>query len=316
VTWLSDSAMERLRAVADLPDLRGTRYEIVEPLGRGGMGAVYLANDRELCRQVALKVLAAPHADADAAARLQREARVIAQLEHPGIVPVHDVGTLVDGRLYYAMKLVRGRRLDAHVDAATPLAERLRIFERVCEAVAFAHAHGVVHRDLKPANVMVGAFGEVLVMDWGLAKVRGDSPLPAASASGASVPGETAFGTVLGTPGFMAPEQAGGDVDRIDERSDVWSLGATLRFLVGPSPPAPLTSIVRRATQVDPAARYASVDELRRDVARFLAHERVLAHPESALVRVGRVASKYRVAIVLILAYLVVRALVLVFLGR
>ncbi|MBI3844808.1 MAG: serine/threonine protein kinase [Planctomycetes bacterium] len=315
--WLSDSAIARLRAVADLPDLRGTRYEIVEPLGRGGMGAVYVAQDRELDRKVALKVLVAAHSGADAALRMRREAHVIAQLEHPGIVPVHDVGTLVDGRIYYAMKLVRGSRLDEHIATPRPLAERLRIFERVCEAVAFAHAHGVIHRDLKPQNVMVGAFGEVLVMDWGLAKVRGDdSPALASMEGGATVPGATEHGTVLGTPGFMAPEQARGDVAHMDERTDVFALGATLRFLVDADAPPPLKAIVRKAMQEEPGDRYASVDVLRADVGRFLAGEPVSAFPESILVRTRRLARKYRTAILLVIAYLVVRALLLAFLGR
>jgi serine/threonine protein kinase len=167
VTSLSDGTLDHLRQVADWPDLSATRYEIVEPIAQGGMGTVYLANDRHLRRPVALKVLHAPASGPEAGERMLREARIIARLEHPGIVPVHDVGTLPDGRIFYAMKRVAGERLDRHLRAGLSLSGRLRLFERICEAVAFAHAHGVVHRDLKPENVMVGAFGEVLVLDWG-----------------------------------------------------------------------------------------------------------------------------------------------------
>ena len=172
MTWISDGAVSRLRAIAEEPDFRGTRYTIVRELARGGMGVVYEAEDAELQRRVAIKVVATELAVDDAAERMRREARVIAKLEHPGIVPLHDVGALPDGRIFYAMKLVRGHRLDERPLART---EALRLFLRLCEAVAFAHANGVVHCDLKPANVMVGAFGEVLVMDWGVARAIGES---------------------------------------------------------------------------------------------------------------------------------------------
>src|SRR5688572_20244642 len=150
------------------------------------MGTVYRARDRELGRDVALKVIRLPEASPDVAARILREARTLAQLEHPGIVPVHDVGRLPDGRAFYAMKLVRGAPLDAL--PPTPLVERLRIVERISEAVAFAHAHGVIHRDLKPQNVMVGPFGEVLVMDWGVAKLTGAALDALGAAPAAGVP--------------------------------------------------------------------------------------------------------------------------------
>src|SRR5262249_50163747 len=155
MTWLSDAVLAHLRQVAGWPDVSGTRYELVETIGQGGMGTVYRAHDRQLDRDVALKVLHALPDGAQAPLRLAREARLIARLEHPGIVPVHDAGVLPDGRVYYAMKLVRGKRLDEQVDPATPLAERLHILQKICDAVAFAHANGVLHRDLKPQNVMV-----------------------------------------------------------------------------------------------------------------------------------------------------------------
>jgi serine/threonine protein kinase len=159
-TGLDDGALFRLRAALREPDLSGTRYRLARVAGSGGMGTVYVVEGIELRRKVALKVLDVP--DPDVEARLRREAQVLARLEHPGIVPVHDVGVLPDGRTFYTMKWVEGARLDRHVTAAMPLAERLRLFLRIADAVAFAHAKGVLHRDLKPENVMVGAFGEVL----------------------------------------------------------------------------------------------------------------------------------------------------------
>src|SRR5216683_4909205 len=173
--FLSDSALERLREGADVPDLAGTRYRLLDRIARGGMGVVYTAEDERLQRRVALKVLDLPGSEGELASRLLREARVLARLEHPGIVPVHDVGTLADGRVFYTMKFVEGHRLDKHIESVASTPDRLRIFLRICDAVAFAHARGVLHRDLKPANIMVGPFGEVLVMDWGLAKIlRGE----------------------------------------------------------------------------------------------------------------------------------------------
>lgn len=290
---LSDSAVDRLRHVADLPDVGSTRYTILEPLGRGGMATVYLARDNELERDVALKVVDSVDSGPDATARMLREARVMATLEHPGIVPVHDAGTLADGRVYCAMKRVSGDRLDEIVRAGASLAEKLRIFLRVGEAVSFCHAHGVIHRDLKPSNIMVGSFGEVLVMDWGLAK------LPSAA--------ETE-GTVLGTPGFMAPEQARGETAAVDERSDVYALGAILEFLLAEGPPMkPLRAAARKARAERPEDRYASAAALMADVQRFLEGQPVSAYPENVLERAGRVLNRYRLAAGLIVAYLVMR---------
>jgi serine/threonine protein kinase len=347
---LGEGALDHLREVARRPDFSGTRYALGDELDRGGMGVVYAARDRELGRTVALKVVGAERTDADTTARLRREARIIAHLEHPGIVPVHDVGTLPDGRVFYAMKLVSGKRLDSHVREGIPLRERLRLFQRICEPVAFAHARGVIHRDLKPENVMVGPFGEVLVMDWGVAKQREEDgtergPAPAGSSA---APGEhdTAHGTILGTPAYMAPEQARGEVDRVGTRADVYSLGAILHFLLTASPPGhatghpdeptrtwvgppsapgiepprrlapqtprPLEAICLRATASDPENRYATVDDLAGDVGRFLEGERVSAYPENAWRRLRRFAGRHRTAVALVLAYLVMRVLLLV----
>lgn len=292
---IPDSVLAHLREVALEPDLAGTRYRVLQALGQGGMGAVYAAHDSELDRTVALKVLTVP--SEDAAARLAREARILARLEHPGIVPVHDVGALSDGRVYYTMKYVQGSAVEHHSVRAAALTERLRVFLRTCEPVAFAHAHGVVHRDLKPANVMIGAYGEVLVLDWGIALLRDDPEAP---------------GTVAGTPGYMAPEQQGGDTRAVDHRADIYALGAILRFLIEPETPPPLAAVAARAMQADPAGRYQSVEDLSADVLRFLDHEAVSAYPESWARRLRRVAARHQVAILLVAAYLAMRVILLV----
>jgi len=320
---LPDATLTHLRRVLGVPTLPGDRYEVREPIGHGGMGTVYRACDRTLGREVALKVLRADVAGEDAAIRLEREARILARLEHPGIVPVHEVGTLADGRVYYVMKLVRGERLHDFARAVSR-ADVLRVLLRVCETVGFAHAQGVVHRDLKPSNIMVGGFGEVLVRDWGIARIRG-TPDPggdgtAAQSVAASEEPDTAPGVVLGTPGFMAPEQAQGDSGQIDARTDVYALGAILRAVAGAGSanlpvPRPLAAIWNRAMSPDPAGRYASAAELAADITRFLDAEPVAAYRENIAERAGRVFRKYQIAIILVLTYLAVRLLFLAMRG-
>jgi serine/threonine protein kinase len=303
---ISDTTLRHLRAVADLPDLSGTRYELVELLGRGGMGAVYRVHDRALERDVAMKVLAGAPTDA-ARARFEREARVLARLEHPGIVPVHDVGTLLDGRLFYVMKLVRGDRLDVVAARVGGVAERIRLLIRVADAVAFAHAHGVVHRDLSPANIMVGPFGEVLVVDWGLALLGAPTE--------DREPGDA---VAAGTPGFMAPEQT---VGQATTASDVYSLGVLLDWWLAPArggpsrPPRPLTSIVARATASEPTARFASADSFAADLTRYLDGEPVSSHRETLAERSVRFIRRYRIAILLVVGYLLMRITLLVVRG-
>jgi serine/threonine protein kinase len=226
------------------------------------------------------------------------EAKVLAHLEHPGIVPVHDSGTLADGRVFYVMKRVRGARLNEALSAATSIAQRLDLFLRVCDAVAFAHAQGVVHRDLKPENVMLGAFGEVLVMDWGIA---------------ASLGGHALDGIVAGTPGFMAPEQASGAA-AIDARTDVFALGALLDAILPRPVPRPLAAIARRARSEQPAARYASVEAMAKDVERFRDGEPVDAYRENLFERLARIYARYRLPIILVLVYMVVRVVMLLWL--
>jgi serine/threonine protein kinase len=317
MSLLPGDTLRHLQRVLGEPEVPGGRYEIRERIGAGGMGVVYRAHDRMLDRDVALKVLRPDLAGAEVAARLEREARILARLEHPGIVPVHDAGTLADGRGFYVMKLARGARLEDAV-RALPLTEVLRLFLRVCETVGFAHAQGVVHRDLKPSNIMVGAYGEVLVLDWGIARVlrEGAEPsAPAADRRAEASEGDTGPGTVLGTPGFMAPEQEQGRSDRVDARADVYALGAILRALAAGSGEGtiarPLASICGRACEAEPGRRYPSAEALAADVTRFLDGEPVEAHRESLVERGGRLFRKYQTAIVLILTYLLIRFLFL-----
>jgi len=312
VTALSDDAIGRLREAALWPDLSGTRYTAIRPLGYGGMGTVYLARDEALDREVAIKVAGATPGDDDLTRRLATEAGVLARLEHPGIVPIHDVGRLPDGRAYYVMKRVDGRTLAAWLREPASLAERLRIFERVCEPVAFAHARGLVHRDLKPDNIMVGSFGEVLVLDWGVAKDLGRAAPAgggAAVAPMAAASGNTEPGTVLGTPGFMSPEQAAGDVHRVDQRSDVYALGALLFQMLSGRAPRRLRAICAKAMSPPPGDRYPDAGALAADVARFRAGHAVTAYPETVFDRLGRLAGTYRTAILLVAAYLVMRVI-------
>jgi len=251
------------RGLAGLPG----RYEVMARLGEGGMGAVWRVRDRELGRVMALKVLhPGVMSDATRVARFVEEAQVSAQLQHPGIVPVHDLGRLLDGRFFFTMKEVQGHTLAEVIQAVhrasaggvwRPVESpegrsvwsfRLLVdlFGRVCEAVAYAHSRGVIHRDLKPQNIMVGAFGEVLVLDWGLAKIAGGADRPARerareqriqterSDSGSQL---TQAGTVAGTPAYMPPEQALGEIDALGPRSDVYALGCVLFEILAGAPP-------------------------------------------------------------------------------
>ncbi len=311
MTWLSDTVLAHVERVTDEPDLSTTRYELIELIGRGGMGSVWLARDRELEREVAVKVTSGA---------LTHEAKVMAQLEHPGVVPVHETGTLADGRVYCVMKRVRGERLDVWA-ARADVKARLRLFQRVCEAVAFAHARGVLHRDLKPENVMVGEFGEALVMDWGLARRPSDGEPP---------------GAVAGTPAYMAPEAARGEA--ATPATDVFGLGALLYALVcGRAPrsgldardvlakaaraeapprfdgPGPLAAICAKAMAAAPGARYATPTALAEDVGRFLEQERVGAYEEPLHEKASRFVARNAVVLSLLGAYVVLRLVLLLF---
>ena len=315
--FLSSSIINHLRDVATWPDLDHGRYTSIRPIGSGGMGRVFAARDEPLGREVAIKISHAPMSGTGLDARLRQEAQVLAQLEHPGIVPVHHIGQLGDGRIFYVMKLVRGATL---ADAPPrPLTESaaLAIFERVVDAVAFAHTRGVIHRDLKPANIMIGAFGEVLVMDWGVAKILA---APAPEDSGVDAPrldGGTQPGTRMGTPGFMSPEQAAGDASAVTPASDVYALGALLSWLLSETTreqsrrlPRRLRAIIRKCLAHSPGDRYADAAGVAADLARYRAGEAVEALPETFIDRAARLAAKHLTLIALIAAYLAMRALI------
>lgn len=281
------------------------RYEDVRQLGSGGFGQVRRVWDRKLKRSVAMKIL---HPDvkvsASMRARFLAEIELTAQLSHPGIVAVHDFGELSDGRLWFTMAEVQGRTLRAVIDEAfraggEPVARRrlLDLFARACETMAYAHSRGVIHRDLKPDNMMVGAYAEVLVMDWGIARRVGDLATDVFDAEAAPSPdGLTRVGDVLGTPAYMAPEQARGEVARHSRETDTYALGAILHHvLVGRPPPAArtrvssdepvllvdapdippeLAAICRRAMALEQEARYPDAGELAREIEAFLAGAR------------------------------------------
>jgi tetratricopeptide (TPR) repeat protein/tRNA A-37 threonylcarbamoyl transferase component Bud32 len=336
------------------PHASGGRYRVLRPHARGGLGEVFVARDQELNREVALKEIQLPHADdPERRARFVLEAEVTGGLEHPGIVPVYGLGTYADGRPYYAMRFIKGDSLKEAIAsfhaAGTPRPNRgeralelrrlLRRFIDVCEAVAFAHSRGVLHRDLKPGNVMLGRYGETLVVDWGLAKATGQSgdtgtdepPLAPASASGS---GETLPGSAIGTPAYMSPEQAEGRLERIGPASDVYSLGATLYTLLTGKPafkgtpadvlhdvqrgtftpphaatpevPQPLEAICLKAMALRPEDRYQTPKALADDLERWLADEPVSAYAEQAWERLARWSRAHRTLVRAAAASLVV----------
>jgi eukaryotic-like serine/threonine-protein kinase len=333
--FLNDKAVERLRIAGALPEFSGTRYVLQEFLARGGMGTVYAAQDKTLNRRVAIKVLDSSDPHGALEERLLREARVLAKLEHPGMVPVHDAGALPDGRVFYVMKFVEGSRIDQSVASVSSLPERLRLFLRICETVSFAHSRGILHRDLKPANVMVGAFGEVLVMDWGLAKILqpdaarsseetivSAAPLSDTVATGTATQTTSATqdGMVMGTPGFMSPEQAQGKSASLDARTDIFSLGKLLEVMVKPAKnstafriPRVLRAICEKASAENLTDRYRSVSALAADISQYLDGMPVSAHRENLWERTQRFYVRYQAAILLITVYLLMRMLFVFF---
>ena len=252
---------------------RPNRLQLFGEIARGGMGAVLKGRDPDLGRELAVKVLLESHRDKpDLIRRFVEEAQIGGQLQHPGVVPIYELGAFEDARPYFSMKLIKGRTLAALLSGRTTPADDqarfLGIFEQVAQTMAYAHARGVIHRDLKPTNIMVGAFGEVQVMDWGLAKVLETGGLPTRngrpgavgprascghSRSGSDAEASQA-GSVLGTPAYMPPEQAIGDLDAMDERADVFGLGAVLcEVLTGG--PALCRAVLRRSSPQGGARR-------------------------------------------------------------
>ena len=251
----------------EMPDGKSdSRYQLHGEIARGGMGAILKGRDTDLGRDLAIKVLLDQHKNKpEVVQRFIEEAQIGGQLQHPGIVPVYELGQFADQRPFFSMKLVKGETLGKLLaDRAEPVADRgkfLGIFEQICQTMAYTHSRGVIHRDLKPANIMVGAFGEVQVMDWGLAKVlpaggvadekkardqqQGQSIIQTLrSKVGSDSPGtfgtvgsQTQMGSVMGTPAYMPPEQALGEIDNLDERADVFGLGAILCEILTGKPP-------------------------------------------------------------------------------
>jgi serine/threonine protein kinase len=334
-------------ALPPLPIVPETHYKAEREIARGGMGRIVAAEDQRLGRPVALKELLEPAGEQ--LTRFQREALITARLQHPGIVPVYEAGRWPSGEPFFAMKLVSGRPLDRVIAETRTLDERLALLPRIAaaaDAIAYAHSHRVVHRDLKPANVLIGDFGETVVIDWGLAKDldHADGPesgrvpthtLPSSPA--AKQPGGrrrapnntspatlTVAGAVMGTPAYMAPEQARGEP--VDLRADVFALGAMLYHLLAGAPPynartatdviaaaalgkvipldererrAPgeLVAIVERAMAQDPGDRYPHAGELADELRRFMTGQLVSAHRYTAVQRVGRFVKKHRAAV-------------------
>jgi serine/threonine-protein kinase len=340
----SPSALAPRSAAPEPAAAGGLRFRVLRPHARGGLGEVFLARDQELGREVALKEIQSRFADqAESRARFLLEAEVTGGLEHPGIVPVYGLGAYPDGRPFYAMRFIKGESLQQAIDrfhradgpGADPgargpeLRQLLGRFVAVCNAIAYAHSRGVLHRDLKPANIMLGSYGETLVVDWGLAKPTGrpdqaagpaSSALRAASASGTT---DTRAGTSVGTPAFMSPEQAAGRLDAVGPASDIYSLGATLYCLltgrasvgggdlqsilrqvqraewepprqVKPDVPAALEAICVKAMALRPEDRYPSAEALAADVEQWLADEPVSAWREPWTVKARRWVNRHR----------------------
>jgi eukaryotic-like serine/threonine-protein kinase len=324
-----------------------TRFRILRPHARGGLGEVFVAHDEELKREVALKEIQEKHADnPEARSRFLLEAEVTGGLEHPGIVPVYGLGSYGDGRPFYAMRFIRGDSLKDAIARfhqaekserdpgrrALELHKLLRRLIDVCNALAYAHSRGVLHRDLKPGNILLGKYGETLVVDWGLAKVvgrAGRSPgaeEPALQPTALSGSQETLPGSAIGTPQYMSPEQAQGRLDQLGPASDVYSLGATLYALltgkapvqgsaageilkqvargefprprqVKPDVPPALEAVCLKAMALQPADRYPSPRDLAEDLERWLADEPVSAYREPWTRRLGRWGRRHRAAV-------------------
>jgi serine/threonine-protein kinase len=322
------------------PTSSGLRFRKLRPHARGGLGEVFVARDEELGREVALKEIQDRYADdGSSRSRFVLEAEITGGLEHPGIVPVYGMGSYPDGRPYYAMRFIRGESLRdaiAHFHEAGKPTERALEFSQLlgrlvdmCNAVAYGHSRGVLHRDLKPANVMLGKYGETLVVDWGLAKTIGRADGVSGSEEGTLRPASggdsypTVPGSAMGTPHYMPPEQAAGKLDLMGPASDVYSLGATLyHLLIGKAPfegrevgeilqrvqagdfppprrvnvgvPAALEAVCLKAMAMRPEDRYASAKALSDEIEQWLADQPVAAYREPWTVRAGRWVRRHR----------------------
>jgi serine/threonine-protein kinase len=286
----SDSGPVVRPSTAEMPDRsdRLARLQLLGEVARGGMGVIIKGRDSDLGRDLAVKVLLEQHREnPDLIRRFVEEAQIAGQLQHPGVVPVYELGTLADHRPYFAMKLVKGRTLsellEERAGPAEDQARLLGIYEQVCLTMAYAHARGVVHRDLKPSNIMVGSFGEVQVMDWGLAKVLPRGGVADDEGAG-RVRHDTVIrtgwtdtdaelsqaGSVMGTPAYMPPEQASGEIDRLDERADVFALGSILCEILTGQPAfvgRTVGEIHRKAVRGDLADAFGRLDACGADTA-------------------------------------------------
>jgi len=331
VTALDDEAAAPATPAAAPRAAAAERYVLDREIGHGGMGRVFSGRDLRLGRTVAIKMLRTQ--DAALAARFEREVKLAARLQHPGVVPVYDAGFWPSGEPFLIMKLVLGQSLARVIKDADTRADRLGLLPQViaaAEAVAYAHDQGIVHRDLKPSNILVGAFGETVVVDWGLAKdLKTDaeesglpSPRPSPGGPGQgerSDPvapsegrgdGDTATGAVIGTPSYMSPEQAAGRP--VDPRADVYALGAILHYVLAGTPPQAtplvaleprlppdLLAIVAKALAPDAALRYPSAFELADDLKRFAGGQLVAARRYSHAARAGRFVAQHPIAVAL-----------------
>lgn len=327
---ISDHALNHLRTMITLENLSGRiieqRYQVIDKVGEGGMGEVYLVHDQKLQREVALKVIGQRNVSAEIVERFVREIKAMAALQHPNIIPVYDSGQLEDGRLFYTMKFVRGRNFADLIHDEVPRERLLEIFAKVCRGVAFAHAQGVIHRDLKPGNILVDETGEPYVMDWGLVKVlkamEDSTQLRRRDVTRGS---GTRTGIAMGTPNYMSPEQANGT--RVDHLSDVYALGAilyeilvrrppcigddpvdVLNRLLYEQPPAPRTldprvppeleAICLKAMQKLPHNRYPSAAALQRDIENHLRDEPVSVWHTTVLSRLFKRLRRYRAVMI------------------
>jgi serine/threonine-protein kinase len=333
------------------------RFHDLRPFAEGGLGEVFLAEDSEVRRTVALKQIKKRWADdEESRTRFLQEAQITGRLEHPGIVPVYALGTDETGRPYYAMRFIQGHSLQQAIERfhspgklerqsrrerLLGLRKLLDRFVDVCNAMEYAHSRDIIHRDLKPSNIMLGAYGETFVVDWGLAKILNDEqsggpitidPFAMKLGSGST---NTHLGMALGTPAYMSPEQAAGKLDALGPATDIYSLGATLfHMLTGQAPsadqdaqlvspreaadwvPRGLSSICLQAMARHPEQRYESARALSDDVQRWLADERVLAHQERWIERAGRWMRNHRtlVACVVVAQTLVIAAILAIWL--
>jgi serine/threonine protein kinase len=317
-------------SIDTLPAPPDGRYVLDREIAHGGMGRIFIGRDLRLGREVAIKILRQPYASA--IARFEQEVRLAARLQHPGIVTVYDAGFWSTGEPFLVMKLVLGRSFERAIADAETLADRLALLPNltaVADALAYAHDQGIVHRDLKPQNIVLGAFGETVVLDWGLAKALraqanpGHDTIPSAvTITSANADGLTIDGAVIGTPAYMSPEQAAGE--SVDVRADVYALGAILYMMLAGQPPAPagggavsvtplvqlephlpadLLAIVDKAMAWQRGERYPSAFELAEDLKRFLAGQWVTARRYSWPARLQRLVVK-RPMLFLVLATL------------